>query len=316
MATQKFLEVWSKKFLSVVIYTLHVGDYYKGTNIIVKEYNNMPELCFHMWRAEKSQKETVYYSDDHFGFLLGMINKTYIHTYHGNWPDAAKVGLSNRLKSFYFIPLYYWTLKNAAYIINVSQYMKRFTDKVNPNSAVIRNGMDFKEQKSVEKYPKTCLMVGNVDKRKYKYCIELAEYMRMKGTTVNIHIYGKIIDSQIETKLRKYKNISLMGMVRSVPYQAYDVFLNLSEIENLSISVCEAIYNRVPVVCFDVGGLPEVVKNGVTGYTVEHKSIPDVYNKILDIEENGMKVDDSVLKDFDWKSSAQKYMYVFQEIYQ
>lgn len=315
MATQQFVKCWSQKFEEVIVYTLHEGERFKQDNIFVNVFSQMPFLVAALRSAEKEKYDTIYYSDDHFGFLLALLGKEYFHTYHGNWPDAAKISLKFWLKSFYFRPLYYLTLKNAAYIINVSYYMKKFTDTINKNSTVIRNGMDFKlENHRERKLPNTCLMVGNVDQRKYKYCVALARILQAKKSSIKIDIYGKILDHNVADELGEFENVRLMGMVRNIPYQSYDVFLNLSIIENLSISVCEAIANHVPVICFDVGGLGEVVKNGITGYVVPNKNINQVYDNIVKTLRNPIHVDDSVLSDFKWDCSADKYVKLFEEI--
>lgn len=314
MATQQFVKCWSQKFEEVVVYTLHEGERFKQDNIFVNVFSQMPFLVAALRSAEKEKYDTIYYSDDHFGFLLALLGKKYFHTYHGNWPDAAKISLKFWLKSFYFRPLYYLTLKNAVYIINVSYYMKKFTDTINKNSTVIRNGMDFKLDNHQErKHPNTCLMVGNVDQRKYKYCVALARILQAKKSSIKIDIYGKILDYNVADELGKFENVRLMGMVRNIPYQSYDVFLNLSIIENLSISVCEAIANHVPVICFDVGGLGEVVKNGLTGYVVPNKNMNQLYDAIVKTLRHPIHVDDSVLSDFKWDCSADKYVKLFEE---
>lgn len=315
MATQQFVKRWSQKFTEVVVYTLHEGERFKKDNIQVKTFSQMPYLVMALRKAEMDEHDTIYYSDDHFGFLLGMLGKKYFHTYHGNWPDAAKISLEFWLKSFYFRPLYYLTLKKAAHVINVSYYMKKFTDTINKHSTVIRNGMDFKIlDHEVEKFPDTCLMVGNVDQRKYKYCIALAKILQAKKSNIKIDIYGKILDHNVADELDKFENVRLMGMVRNIPYQSYGAFLNLSIIENLSISVCEAIANHVPVICFDVGGLGEVVKNGITGYIVSDKNLNQLYNAIVKILKEPIHVDDSVLNDFNWDRSADMYVKLFEDI--
>lgn len=314
MATQQFVKCWSQKFEEVIVYTLHEGERFKQDNIFVNVFSQMPFLVAALRSAEKEKYDTIYYSDDHFGFLLALLGKKYFHTYHGNWPDAAKISLKFWLKSFYFRPLYYLTLKNAVYIINVSYYMKKFTDTINKNSTVIRNGMDFKLDNHQErKHPNTCLMVGNVDQRKYKYCVALARILQAKKSSIKIDIYGKILDHNVADELGKFENVRLMGMVRNIPYQSYDVFLNLSIIENLSISVCEAIANHVPVICFDVGGLGEVVKNGLTGYVVPNKNMNQLYDAIVKTLRHPIHVDDSVLSDFKWDCSADKYVKLFEE---
>ena len=315
MATQQFVKRWSQKFTEVVVYTLHEGERFMQDNIHVKTFSQIPFLVMALRKAEGDEHDTVYYSDDHFGFLLGMIGKRYFHTYHGNWPDAAKISLEFWLKSFYFRPLYYLTLKNAAYVINVSYYMKKFTDTINKKSTVIRNGMDFKVvDHEVQKFSDACLMVGNVDQRKYKYCIALAKILQARKSSIKIDIYGKILDHQVADELGQFESVRLMGMVRNIPYQSYGAFLNLSIIENLSISVCEAIANHVPVICFDVGGLGEVVKNGITGYVVPDKNMNQLYDVIVKTLRNPIHVDDSVLNDFNWDYSADKYVKLFEEI--
>lgn len=314
MATQQFVKCWSQKFEEVVVYTLHEGERFKQDNIFVNIFSQMPFLVAALRSAEKEKYDTIYYSDDHFGFILALIGKKYFHTYHGNWPDAAKISLKFWLKSFYFRPLYYLTLKNAACVINVSYYMKKFTDRINKNSTVIRNGMDFKLDNHQErKHPNTCLMVGNVDQRKYKYCVALARILQAKKSSIKIDIYGKILDHNVADELGEFENVRLIGMVRNIPYQSYDVFLNLSIIENLSISVCEAIANHVPVICFDVGGLGEVVKNGITGYVVPNKNMNQLYDAIVKTLRYPIHVDDSVLSDFKWDCSADKYVKLFEE---
>lgn len=174
--------------------------------------------------------------------------------------------------------------------------------------------MDFKLDNHQErKHPNTCLMVGNVDQRKYKYCVALARILQAKKSSIKIDIYGKILDHNVADELGKFENVRLMGMVRNIPYQSYDVFLNLSIIENLSISVCEAIANHVPVICFDVGGLGEVVKNGLTGYVVPNKNMNQLYDAIVKTLRHPIHVDDSVLSDFKWDCSADKYVKLFEE---
>ena len=73
MATQQFVKRWSQTFSEVVVYTLHEGERFKQDNIKVKIFSQIPFLVTALQKAEKGQDDTVYYSDDHFGFLLGML---------------------------------------------------------------------------------------------------------------------------------------------------------------------------------------------------------------------------------------------------
>jgi glycosyltransferase involved in cell wall biosynthesis len=75
---------------------------------------------------------------------------------------------------------------------------------------------------------------------------------------------------------RRAEGLGLAGTVRfpgsvKTPWdllQAADVFVLASEIEGLPLVVLEAMSEGVPVVATDVGGMPEAVVDGETGYLV------------------------------------------------
>ncbi len=51
-------------------------------------------------------------------------------------------------------------------------------------------------------------------------------------------------------------------------YRAMDVYVMSSEIEGMSNSILEAMASGLPVIATDVGGNPELVEHGLTGYLV------------------------------------------------
>lgn len=63
-------------------------------------------------------------------------------------------------------------------------------------------------------------------------------------------------------------------------YSRLDCFVNLSHFENLSTTNIEAHASGTPVICYDVGGNSETLKNGSTGYLVEDRSVDGVLNAI------------------------------------
>ena len=54
----------------------------------------------------------------------------------------------------------------------------------------------------------------------------------------------------------------------SLVYSAADLFILPSLQENFPNTALEALACGVPIVAFDVGGIPEIVRNGLTGTTV------------------------------------------------
>ena len=64
--------------------------------------------------------------------------------------------------------------------------------------------------------------------------------------------------------------VILAGLQEQVrPYlDAMDVYLMTSEHEGLPLALLEAMSRKLPVVATAVGGIPEVVQDGLTGYLV------------------------------------------------
>ena len=71
--------------------------------------------------------------------------------------------------------------------------MEQFTKKSNNNSVLIRNGIKMNGtiiDKNIKK--KRCLMIGNIDKRKYGKLIPMIESAKKKKYHFIIDIYGKV----------------------------------------------------------------------------------------------------------------------------
>ena len=65
-----------------------------------------------------------------------------------------------------------------------------------------------------------------------------------------------------------------------------DLFLLPSEQESFGLAALEAMVHRVPVVCSDVGGLPEVIENGVSGFLCPVGDINAMAEKAIHILED------------------------------
>ena len=69
-------------------------------------------------------------------------------------------------------------------------------------------------------------------------------------------------------------NILAQTKITVVPSQAYESF---------GYTAAEAMYCRVPVVATDVGGLPEVVNDGVCGYIVGHQDVNGFARRVVEL---------------------------------
>ncbi len=69
-------------------------------------------------------------------------------------------------------------------------------------------------------------------------------------------------------------------------YSSLDIFLMTSLTEGMPNTVLEAMALEVPVVATDVGGVPELIKNGETGILCKTKSHKNITSALLQLMEN------------------------------
>jgi len=266
----------------------------------------------------KLPDRAIYLNDDHFGFILFILRKKYIHWYHGNWPDALLANLELFLKGMLLFPMYILTIIGAKKVINVSAYMNKFTKKLNSNSEVFRNGIkqsksnqnndiDFENSPSLK-----VLMVGNIDKRKFLYAKKLFDNLEgeLNNGDLDIDIYGGINDDKLASTILSHRGIIHQGFSSNIPYKEYDVLLSTSTMENLSIAVCEALKSHLPVICFDVGGLSEVVHHNKNGMVVPNKDYCVLRESIIELLNGNITLDtfyDEQMSEYDWDKTAIKF---------
>jgi len=78
-------------------------------------------------------------------------------------------------------------------------------------------------------------------------------------------------------------NVKFLGFRDDVPslLRAMDVFVLPSLSEGLPLSILEALALQKAVVATNVGGIPEIVQNGVTGFLVPPKDLEALAEKII-----------------------------------
>ena len=324
VSTQELLKFWINHFDNIYILTETTSSFiesYKNVYIIKSKRkffrNKLEEI-------KKENKNLIGYSDDHLGNILYEANIKFIHTYHGNWPDARYVSIEYFFKSFYFLKKYKTIFRHASKIVNVSIYMDNFNRKYTNKTTVIRNGVknfsDYNKQNYSKKFK--FLMVGGVDKRKYskmiKVCKEI-DHLICEKDSLEIDIYGEIYDQKIYKSLKKYKFINFKGRVEKVDYSDYCVFLSCSSSENLSIAIVEALKSGLQVFSYNIGGLNEVIKSGFNGYFMNKKNNLESAQIIIDYishkKNQNLKYNEPDYYEYSWNISSRKYIHLFEELF-
>ena len=317
ITTHELVNEWKHYFRSITVITRNIGKYQiEGINII--KARNIRESI--QYAKELNTVDKIFYTDDHTASILSLFKIPYYHTYHASWPKAKYVDFKYFIKSFGFIPLYKRSIKHAKSVITVSYYSRNFTQTINKNTVVIRNGIGLDRIKNIKKFKDDdkksifkIIMIGNIDKNKYIKALYLFNEIKRNNLDVEIDVYGKIINSKLAEKISKYEFVKLKGFRKDINLNEYDLFISTSKFENLSISVCEAINLKLPVIAFDIGGLNEVIINGENGFLIEKYNTLKMYKFISLIKENPNIFTYSIdsLDKFKWNLSAKLYVKEF-----
>ena len=122
------------------------------------------------------------------------------------------------------------------------------------------------------------LTVGNVNRVKgHRYLLEATASLRQRGVPVQVVIVGDTVDSVLRRSLEEtVRDAGMADMVRFVGKQsrverylhATTVFVLPSVSEAMPVALLEAMAAGLPCVATKVGGVPEVILDGLTGLLV------------------------------------------------
>lgn len=132
----------------------------------------------------------------------------------------------------------------------------------------------------------------------------LVELARGLGIADRVDFVGRVEHAQVPAELGKL-----------------DIYVALSRRESFGVAVVEACACGVPVVVSDVGGLPEVVRDGVTGFVVpseDHAAAAAVLARLVEDEDlrlrTGMAARAHVERLYDWDLSVRMMLDSYRRV--
>ena len=182
--------------------------------------------------------------------------------------------------------IFKFNLSRADRILSTSNVMAEETKKYTSKKVeVIPFGIDLNSFKHLSEYnhPENIFVIGTVKALEaiygIDYLIKAFKIILDKYSQIDVKLLVVGGGSQ-ELKLKELcrelhieRNVEFAGRVSFEKladyYNQMDTAVFLSKSESFGVSVLEASACELPVVVSNVGGLPEVVENNVTGFVVE-----------------------------------------------
>ena len=195
-----------------------------------------------------------------------------------------------------------FSINHSEYVTAVSQSLKKDTERlfdVTTKIKVIPNFIDVEKFKlntvPCEKgqiAPNNELIITHISNfRPLKRVIDVLKTFKILNEQLNVKLL-MVGDGPEKERAKRYCKSQQMipfflGRVQIDEILCFsDLFLLPSEQESFGLAALEAMVHRVPVVCSDVGGLPEVIDNGVSGFLCPVGDIKAMAHKAIHILED------------------------------
>lgn len=203
-------------------------------------------------------------------------------------------------------------LRRADVIIVPSEYLARAIEKYGFHSRVIPNvinlpAYEYRLRRTLQ--PKLFWMRSFHQAYNPAMAVRVLARLRSKESSATLVMAGQ--DKGLESEVRRLaEELGLDGAVRFCGFadmekkaeegNAADIFINTNSIDNTPVAVLEACAMGLPVVSTDVGGVPDLLTDGVTGLLVKNDDVesmvaaierllgdPDLAGRL---SENGLKL--------------------------
>lgn len=220
-----------------------------------------------------------------------------VSTQHGI-PElyAARPGLLNRLKLHANYKLLATKFaRTVAVSSDIRESLIRDYGIREDRLATIRNGITVPDV-AIRPRKSDRLVIGSAGRlfpvKDFPFMVEIAKAVHAKNDHIRFELAGEgPRQCEIQGLITRYgldDCFVLRGFIRDVDsfYQGLDVYINTSIHEGIPMSVLEAMAHGVPPIVPRVGGMEEIVTDGVDGYLVDTRSPLDFSERCLSLYKN------------------------------
>lgn len=280
--------------------------YVRGRPNVINIYFNLIQLIkyFRIMFRERPQiihihtsTDWGFYKDGVFLFIAKVLRKkTILHlhgaTFDNTYDKSSWIGK--------------WFIKKILELPNIdialSKYDENFYKHISPNAniRVLNNGINYSSFNLSENNQQAnrfnIFFIGLLGRRKGIY--DILEVIKLLSFSKNKDIkfilagdWESKEDKENILKLIKQKEINnficflgeIAGDKKIKAFCNADIFLFPSYAEGFPIALLEAMASGLPVITTPVGGIPELVEDGVNGFLVKPGDINSMVDKIIEL---------------------------------
>ena len=221
---------------------------------------------------------------------------------------------------------------NASLILPISKYLANEVRKNIPEKKIEifpadgRDPLEWNQMSGMSlKHPCVGLLQGMNVWGKTRELLTLMKVMKELPEITFYFAGDGFYKDKIIPKLKDFKNFIWLGNLE-YPVEAkkflteIDVYLLLSGMEGLGQTIIEALLMEKPVIATNIGGIPELIEDGNTGFLVETGDYEDLIKKINQIvaepvtaNNMGSKGKEIMQKKFNWDNIAKKFVLILNQ---
>ena len=257
-----------------------------------------------------------------------------VHTTHGFVFYEGQ----NIFKKYFYIFIERFAALFADYMVFVSnkdlQTALKYKITTSKKARLIRAGVTPKakenlrfnktklfEELGIKEDTKIILQTANLKPEKNPLdSVKIANLVcRKMPNTVFLYTGTGPLKTKTENLIKEFKlesNFKLIGEREDIPHllSIANVFLLTSIREGLPMALLEALFMKIPAVCYNVGGMAEVLKDGENGFLIPFNDTKKAAESIINILQGNFAFKEqslALMQDFDIKDMLLKQ----QELY-
>lgn len=192
-------------------------------------------------------------------------------------------------------------LKKALFIVTGTQFNVDFLQKFYPqakNIHLVHDGVKklvFSKLDTTKFDKITFVSVGRlVYKKGFQFLIEASKILDQKGLDFETLIIGDgKMRNQLENQVKELNldnRVKFLGSMenskisqlftKSTAFVLPCVKAENNDIDGIPLIIIEALFTKIPVISSKISGIPEIVKDGVTGLLCEERNVQQIAEKM------------------------------------